>query len=171
MKLKADQKIPSVVLDSINAHANVPFKQVNAFTVRICDAVESIKGAKAIGTDASRGWNELKRIIDDAVGQGDFSAFDDMAKAWESLEVKTGKIILSGASVRTVTGRKNLPRAKTPRLIATALDLLQDQLGRIPTRRELLDFMASNPAMPENIAMDDSELSRQLKKLGLQESL
>ena len=74
------------------------------------------------------------------------------------------------AGIPIVVGMpKNRPRQRVTYAIVFAVDILQTVLDRPPTRAEIMDFVATHEAMPENMAIDETEVSRQLTKLGWNE--
>lgn len=164
------KKIPWEALAKAKSEAQTPSKKLGPLTVTINEAVIDLKAARQTGESSfstEKAWYELADALNNAVKNLDFTAFDEFAKAWSNIEVDAFLWKSNGAKI--VCGRpKNKPRQPVTAAIVFAVELLQDLLDRPPTRQEIIKFMAENDAMNDKISIDDTECSRQLKKLGWQ---
>ncbi len=149
------KKIPADLLNEADMAASIPVKKVGAETSNVYDAVCGIRAARQLKKKAGQPWKQLRDILDSAVESGNFSAFDDFAKAWERMDVSAfslGKHFVGFPSSK--------PREPVTRNIVSAVRGLQFVNGRAPTRGEILDKLAEL-----GCAIDEAQLSRQLKKM------
>lgn len=170
MKIRRLQKISDAFLERADAVASLPAKKIGPATIEVYRAAGDMKAERILKKKSVRGWESLRSILDQAAEAGDFSAFDDFAKAWTRLEVEPFCLRLAGEDL--IGHRlKNAPRSKVTKAILFAIDILQIVEDRPPTRQEILHFLSNSEAMVEPIHIDDSELCTQLRKLGIQEHL
>lgn len=152
------KKIPADLLNETDMAASIPVKKVGPESSNVYDAVCGIRGAQQLKRKADQPWKKLRDILDRAVESGDFSAFDDFAKAWEKMDVEA---FLLGE--HWVAFPSSKPREPVTRNIVSAVSVLQFFNGRAPTRGEILDKLGEL-----GCAIDEAQLSRQLKKMGWQ---
>lgn len=171
MRIRRGQKISAEFLRSAHEAATVPVKNIGPYTLKVFAAVGDLKAAQQLRKPDKRGWDKLRGMLDDAVAAGDFSAFDDFAKAWKSLDVEAANLRLGGEDFPCCIGFKNKPKARVTKAIVHAIDCLQETLDRAPCRQEILEFMSSSEAMGEPVDIDDAELCTQLRNLGIQDMI
>jgi hypothetical protein len=169
MKLRIAEKLSDEFLWKAYLRAAVPVKRLGPYTIEIFDAVATLKAAEALGKQGRSGWERLRSILDRATEAGDFSAYGDFSKAWATLKVSCANLRIAGEDFPCATGFKNAPRSRITAAIVFAIGCLQDTLDRAPTRQEILHFMSTSEAMVDPVSIDDTEMSAQLRKLGIQE--
>jgi len=156
--------IPDKILDEALALAATPAKRLQDYTAPIYHAVADLKAAKRTKADATDAWEWLKSVLDDAVQENQLGVFDDLAKAWEKVEVESISITLTeGKTVHKITQGEITNSPRQPIACAMIQAIRNIQKGRAPTRQEIVSEMAKR-----GTAIDDSELCKQLKKLGWQ---
>jgi hypothetical protein len=162
------KRIPESLLRKVEAEAKPPVKKVGTYTAEIFAAVADIKAAEKLGKDMSPAWMRLREIIDEAASHGDATAFEDMQKALKNLNVAASHFtIRSGEQQWEITsGRMLNPpiRPVTVALVKAIRDFQFDR-NRAPDRQEILTAM--NKILENGI--DETELSRQLTRLGWNE--
>jgi hypothetical protein len=156
------QTFPKIHDDEILARlleCEAPFKAVSKSTASAMLAVGVIKNIISWKTERRgipRAWQQMKDLMDTAILEGTTEVFDAFARAWTAPITKIEDVIFIGAS----------PRAPIAVEIVSFIMLFQVINDRPPTRPEILDSMAKG-----DCPIDDSELCRQLKKLGWQKRI
>lgn len=157
--------IPRELLDAAEAAASVPVKKIGTHTAEIFAAVADIKAAEKLGEDMVPAWQRLRETVDRAAAAGDAAALDDMQKALKNLRVASTHVQIKTGNkeLEITTGRMlNAPLRPVTLALVKAIRDFQFDRDRAPDRQEILDGMAK--LLPEGI--DESELSRQLTRLG-----
>ena len=166
--------IPDAILEDALSRAILPVKQFDELTLHIYQSVADLMTARQAGNDPTKEWDDLKRVLDQAVKDNEWEAFSDLAKAWNKLKIETSSFTNNG--VKSTHGKvMNPPRAPVTAALIRAIMYLQESKWvayRISedefefiyegyvTRKEILDEMAI-----DGMAIDESELSRQLTRL------
>lgn len=162
--------IPEKDLAKAELDVSIPVKKnkLGTYTASIAQAVANFKAAERYGNEMvlAERWNEINNLINEAVMAGDTSALDDLAKfrnplkplSSESfrLKLKDGKNLID-ISWGEITSPARQPVTV---IMIESIRSIQNRINRAPTRREIADEMA------ERIAIDDTEISRQLTRLG-----
>jgi hypothetical protein len=165
-------KIPDDEIQKKAIEAELPLKTVEEYHSELYALVlllkTGIKNKKAEQTLYA--WNTLKGAIESSMKDDSTVIFDVFAEAWLKMELKQGFATHWEASINDVVQDTEPsfvwePRKKAPITydIITMIWYYQEQHDRPPTRAEILDMMAQG-----EFPIDDSELCRQLKKLGWQ---
>ncbi len=172
MKSKTTLIPREAIWQAIDA-AEIPAKKITPTTTSVYQAVgylKELRQTKDLGPKTERAWVDLVEILGGAITNLDFSAFDEFANAWQKLEVnvetydpKDGGRLIHKHQI------KNSPRQSVTKAVALAVLYFQGWYERTPTRQEIMSFMATHEDAEVNRALDDSELCRQLKKLGWQD--
>jgi hypothetical protein len=150
-------------------------RKVTETTLAVFYAAGGIIAARRAGTDASQAWGGLREVLDEAVKSGDLTAFDEMAKAWEKFtetppESITATVTFPGGEPPIVITHGEwrwIPKAAVTVAMIDAIDRLQSRMNRAPDRQEILKEVGK--ILPGG--MDDTELSRQLTRLGWNDML
>ncbi len=157
------KKIPHDMLVLARRDASTPARSVNKHTEEIFRLVADIVAFQKSRQNPTPAWDKLKCVLDQAMADSDYTALDDLAKAWKNTEVKAW-IFSSKAADGTLTpfytsGQiVNSPRSPITVAMIDAIMNLQEDSRRAPTRQEILDAIDS--------PIDETELSRQLTRLG-----
>ena len=113
-------------------------------------------------------WQNVVHYLTSAVAQGDFTVLDEFATAWIAWQIKPDVIIADFAngftlhSGESVTNKKGRPLRVAVIESITRLQQAQNSPDRAPSFQEIqVDLQAVR-------AIDETELSRQLKALGIQ---
>lgn len=113
-------------------------------------------------------WKQTVTYLSDALADGDFSALDDFCAAWHKVKVEGESVPVAGSGeVVGIASTTNSSRRPVTALIARAILQFQNDEGRPPTRQEILIALQDDC----EDGLDDSEMSRQLKLMGLQDRI
>ena len=165
-------KISDETLDAAESTASTPTKKLNGFTTDVFNAVAHFRAGKTAGLPLNEFWPALRGVLDAAAEAGDWTAFDDLGKALQRVEVETIQVTITehqggdATVIRTAIGElTNPPRQPKTITLIHAIRQLQSKAGRAPTRQEIIDKVS----VLDPDGMDETELSRQLKNLGWQD--
>jgi hypothetical protein len=160
--------IPADILDQALAKAALPpfVRKVGLNTVEILEAVADLKATRELDKSSDVHWPRLRSLLDGALAVNDWSALDEFAAAWEKLKVKPSNGLYGGEDYpfSELPGEDDLKRQPLAWIVVDCVRQAQRDLGRIPFRSEILDYVSFH--RPDE-GMDETELSRQLKKLNL----
>jgi hypothetical protein len=160
--------IPADFLDRALADAALPafVRKPGNYTVDICETVADLKAARALGKKPSAHISRLLDLIGGALANEEWTAIDDFAAAWEKMKVKPSNAVIGGEDhpFSELPDENDTKHQPLTWVVADCVRQAQRDLGRIPFRREILEYVTFY--RPEK-GMDDAELSRQLKKLNL----
>lgn len=118
----------------------------------------------------SQDWKNVYDYITSAIAKGDFSVMDEFAKAWLAWEIRPDIVAanddfsLTIHSGETVTNKKLSPVALSVIEAIMTLQRSPDSPDRAPSFQEIQAEVGKVVAS----GIDETELSRQLRKLGLQ---
>lgn len=120
-------------------------------------------------------WPKLREILDHAIDADNPEIFSYFAKAWESADIrntscsivsKSGKPSIADAIYNHIPNLPaNLPNSPISIEILDLIEGLQRRLRRAPTNAEIVACSAKR----ENGGYNKQEVSRQIRKMGLQE--
>jgi len=167
------KKIPREILERAHAAAATPRKTLHKHTPAISEATKELRAAIRHNRDQHEAWNKLRVILDKAAAACEWSAIDDFAALWKSMAVSSTVFSLTlgkGDEQKLVSSRiSNPPQRRITLVLIEAINSLQfgiESLNRAPSRQEILKEMERH-----GCALDDTELSRQLGRLGWQEMI
>jgi hypothetical protein len=180
-------KIPFGELDRLRDECEIPTKKLGdknavgawrlAKQVKLTQAHVTTEarmeeaGLSIKRTDASKmqSWTNTVKFLTEAVAKGKFDVLDEFCRAWGTWQIQLDLIADSTAGPILTSGHVTNAHRR-PRTLSVVMAIFQlqgklDAPDRAPSFQEILDQLASQD---ENFAMDEQELSRQLKALGLQ---
>lgn len=165
--------IPAKQLKDLRAVASLPTKSLpKPQFMAIWILTERLKSKMTLGAGGATGpWEKLREILEAAALSGDFRAIDEFSKAWKAWGRPGAAVpfIMPGLSftVNIPGSCSAIPRRKKTLAVLLAIEDIQRRLRskRAPTHREILDLVGKREGI------DDTELSRQLKSLGLQDRI
>jgi hypothetical protein len=164
------EKIPDVELGLASLKARNPSKDGSILSSAVHLFATHLK-MSIMDNDIERqkeDWGAITKLMTEMIECGFAGGMMDLlSNAWEKTEVHVSTVMI----LDEVVGYKAIPTNKHRQPVTVALvnaiSFLQFKLDRVPTRPEIIEFMAK--CGDSNCAFDEPELCRQLKKLGWQD--
>lgn len=160
--------IPKNKLFLAYAEAALPVKKITRDSVALWEAVANLKIAGKSGVNVDDAKVALQRAMIDALDGTDHqTVMDEIAKAQTKSEVKVDRVFTVTREGRTVAkfargSLLNKPRSPITMAIVETVLNIQGRTERAPTRQEIIKALETI----KDGGIDDSELSRQLTRLG-----
>lgn len=159
------KKIPHDTLVLARREAIIPARKVNPRTEEVFRMAAHLIAHRRSGQCPAQAWGELRQVLDEAMTDGDWTVMDDLAKAWQNVKLSAWVFSSNMPDGTTVPFHSmgeitNPPRAPITVAVIDAISDFQFESTRAPTRQEILD------AMVATTPIDETELSRQLGRLG-----
>lgn len=165
---KVSKLIRIEILEKALAEKGLPsfVRNVGKFTVDMIECVADLKAAKKLEKSPSTHIPRLLKLLDDALTYEDWSAIDDFVAAWKNYKIKPRYVYYQGEDYpySEPPDRGDTMRGQLGWIVADCIRQLQRDLGRIPFRSEILEYVTFHRP---NSSMDAQELSRQLKDMKL----
>lgn len=166
--MKKVQKISDGMICAALKSIHIPAKKITPTTMAVYTLVKRLKCAEAgkwTDETVTESFDALKEILDASIRAGDFTAFNEFAKFWKEITVKPVFMSKSAPQAIACAVKPGKPLREIASAIVEAVAVFQSHNDRAPTRPEIMEYLEKT--LPKGI--DDTELSRQLKRLGWQE--
>lgn len=174
--------IPAKELRHLTAIASLPTKSIpRPQYIEIWILTKELKSEMTLGErGASLSWAKLRNLLEAAALSGDFRAMDEFSKAWKAWGNPSASTPFTtprlGFSVDIPGSCSAIPRRRKTLVVLEAIDDVQRRLSyetpplkRAPTHKEIIERVGNLVGTAEGI--DETELSRQLRCLGLQDRI
>jgi hypothetical protein len=165
-------RIDQQLIDDALAESALPkrVRSITPFTVNIFECVLALKNAKELGESPRTSWRELRSVLNSVLEledwrEDDWAALDDFCAAWEMVKPDPALVKWPGESFpHDLSPYVGHPmRSPLTWIVVDCVQQLQRELRRAPFRSEIMKLVSHfYPA-----GIDDAELSKQLKKVGL----